>query len=167
MINRPRVSPLWVGLLVLGLGACSKGSPAPSGQVSSATPDRVAVAAAMPSANEFAPATGLTPLHFEFDRHELRARELGTLEQTARWLSSRPEMIVQVAGHGDGRGTDAYNMALGERRAQSVRNALTKRGIEASRVTTASYGESRPLCGGQTEGCWAQNRRAEFLVKAK
>jgi peptidoglycan-associated lipoprotein len=168
MIIRPRAFPLWASLLFLGLAACSKSS-APSSQVSPTTPDTVAATAAMPmpSANEFASAAGMTPLHFAFDRYELRASDLGALDQTARWMKSRPEMMMQIAGHGDGRGTEAYNLALGEQRAQAVRNALAKRGIEATRVTTASYGESRPLCGSQTEGCWAQNRRAEFLVKAK
>ena len=165
MMFGSRVVPLSACLLLLSLAACGKGPSAPSGQ---ATPTASGTAAAaMPSATEFMPASELNSLHFDFDKHEVRADDLGALDQTARWLKSRPQTMVQIAGHGDERGTDAYNLALGERRAQSVKTALTRRGIDAKRVTTTSYGESRPLCGDHTEGCWAKNRRAEFLVKAQ
>jgi peptidoglycan-associated lipoprotein len=152
-------------VLVLGLtAACSK---SPSTPTSKSKPGSDVVASAMPSQKEFAPASELAPLHFNYDKHDLRAADLATVDQTARWMKSRPEMLVQIAGHGDERGSDAYNMALGERRAQAVKQALTSRGVDPRRVMTTSYGENRPVCRDHTEGCWEKNRRAEFLVKAK
>ncbi|TMQ22765.1 MAG: peptidoglycan-associated lipoprotein [Candidatus Rokuibacteriota bacterium] len=167
MIFGSRVLRFSACLLLLGLVACDKGPSAPSSQARPAASGMVASAApaTTPSAKDFAPATSLTPLHFAFDKHEVLAGDRGALDQTARWLKARPEMMVQIAGHGDERGTDAYNLALGERRAHSIRIALTKLGVDSRRLTTTSYGENRPLCSVHTEDCWAKNRRAEFLVK--
>jgi peptidoglycan-associated lipoprotein len=74
---------------------------------------------------------------------------------------------VLIEGHCDERGTDEYNLALGERRARSAMNYLTSRGVAKERMSVVSYGEERPLCKEKTEACWAQNRRAHFLVKAQ
>lgn len=165
MMFGSRLFTLLPCLLLLGLAACGKGPSAPSGQAEPTAPP--VAAAAMPSAKEFAPASELSSPHFDFDKSEVRAGDGGVLDQTARWLKSRPEMRVQIAGHADERGSDAYNLALGERRAQAVKTALTRRGIDGGRLTATSYGENRPLCGEHTEGCRAKNRRAEFLVKAE
>ena len=72
-----------------------------------------------------------------------------------------------IEGHCDERGTDAYNLALGDRRASSAMNYLVSRGVRATRITTLSYGEERPVCREHTEMCWAKNRRSHFLVKAR
>ena len=72
-----------------------------------------------------------------------------------------------IEGHCDERGTNEYNLALGERRAKSTMNYLVSQGIQASRITIISYGEERPVCTEKTEECWAKNRRAHFLVKPR
>ena len=77
----------------------------------------------------------------------------------------KPGTKILIEGHCDDRGTIEYNLALGERRAKATRDYLVTAGIDASRITTVSYGKERPVCTGQTEECWAQNRRAAFLVK--
>jgi peptidoglycan-associated lipoprotein len=74
---------------------------------------------------------------------------------------------VLIEGHCDERGTDADNLALGERRANAVREYLVERGIAAERITVISYGESRPACTAHTQACWARNRRAHFLAKLR
>jgi peptidoglycan-associated lipoprotein len=81
-------------------------------------------------------------------------------------LRSHPEQLVLIEGHCDERGTSEYNLALGERRAVSAKNYLVSRGIQASRITTITYGKERPLCTERTETCWARNRRAELLARA-
>jgi peptidoglycan-associated lipoprotein len=73
--------------------------------------------------------------------------------------------LVLIEGHCDERGTNEYNLALGERRARAARDYLTSAGVPESRITIVSYGEERPLCTERTEVCWAQNRRAHFLIK--
>ncbi len=73
--------------------------------------------------------------------------------------------LILIEGHADERGTNEYNLALGERRAKSAINYLVAQGVLASRMTIISYGEEGPLCADKTEGCWARNRRAHFLVK--
>jgi len=84
-----------------------------------------------------------------------------------RWLQANADALVIVEGHCDERGTEAYNLALGERRARSVRDYLVTRGIAADRISTISYGEDRPVCREANEACWSQNRRAAFVVKPK
>jgi peptidoglycan-associated lipoprotein len=74
---------------------------------------------------------------------------------------------VLIEGHCDERGTNEYNLALGERRAKSTMNYLVSQGVQASRITIISYGEERPVCNEKTEECWAKNRRAHFLVKPR
>jgi peptidoglycan-associated lipoprotein len=166
MILGSRVLRFSACVLLVGLVACNKGPSAPSGESKAVASGMVAsTTSTTPSARDFAPAAELKPLHFAFDRHEVLSGDRGSLEQAARWLKARPDVTVQIAGHGDERGTDAYNMALGERRAQSVRLALTKLGVDSRRLMTTSYGENRPLCTVHSEDCWAKNRRAEFLVK--
>jgi peptidoglycan-associated lipoprotein len=159
-----RVSPLFTCLLLFFVSACDKGPSAPSSQTAPTAARATAaatVAATMPSGS------GLARLHFDFDKHEVRRDELGALDQTARWLNARPSTVLQIEGHGDERGSEAYNLALGERRAQSVKNALARLGVDATRLTIASSGKSRPLCADHTERCWAKNRRAEFVVTAR
>jgi peptidoglycan-associated lipoprotein len=87
------------------------------------------------------------------------------LVANARWLKSNPTASVLIEGHCDERGTREYNLALGDRRAKATRDDLVSLGIDGSRMTLISYGKERPLCSERTEACWAQNRRAHFLVK--
>jgi len=113
----------------------------------------------------FAPSADVADVHFDYDRSEIRPPDEKILDRTARWLSEHPRHLVLIEGHCDERGTNEYNLALGERRATAARDYLVRRGIEAKRITTISYGEERPQCAGRHEDCWSRNRRAHFLVK--
>ena len=106
----------------------------------------------------------LKTVSFEFDRTELKPDAQKILEENARYLKGHAESTALVAGHCDVRGTTAYNLALGQRRAKAVREYYRRLGVPGSRVATISYGEERPLCGEETEECHARNRRAETLA---
>jgi peptidoglycan-associated lipoprotein len=103
-------------------------------------------------------------IYFEFDKSRLTPMAQDTLMRHAAWLRENPDATVTIEGHADERGTNEYNLALGDRRADSAKDFLVDLGIPASRLTTISYGEERPLCMDQTEECWAKNRRGHFVV---
>ena len=115
----------------------------------------------------FAVDANVKVVYFDFDRYDLRAADARTLDGNAEYLKAHPSLLVIVEGHADERGTNEYNVALGERRARAARDYLVSRGVEAGRITVLSYGEDRPACTQHTEACWAQNRRAEFRGKAQ
>jgi peptidoglycan-associated lipoprotein len=110
------------------------------------------------------PGGGFADIHFEFDQYRILSRDESTLAGIASWLKENPDTRVLIEGHCDERGTNEYNMALGEQRALAARRYLVGLGIESDRLTTISYGEERPLAFGSTEDAWAQNRRAHFAV---
>ncbi|MBI1961879.1 MAG: OmpA family protein, partial [Candidatus Rokubacteria bacterium] len=83
------------------------------------------------------------------------------------WLKSNANHLLLIEGHCDVRGTNEYNLALGERRAKSAMNYLVSQGVQASRITIISYGEERPTCTDKNEACWSKNRRSHFLVKPR
>jgi peptidoglycan-associated lipoprotein len=120
---------------------------------------------ALPSPKEFVETSALRDIHFEFDKYEIRSQDKPVLDENAKWLKQNGTAQLLVEGHCDERGTNEYNLALGERRAKATRDYLVSTGIEGGRITVISYGEERPLCTERTEACWAQNRRAHFLVK--
>jgi peptidoglycan-associated lipoprotein len=107
-------------------------------------------------------ASVLDPIYFEFDQASLTDQSRDVLVRNAEWLRANPQVRVQVEGHTDERGTTEYNLALGERRATSVRGYLTSLGIDADRLVTISYGKERPADTGHSEAAWAMNRRVEF-----
>ena len=119
----------------------------------------------LPSPKEFVESAALRDVYFDFDRYDVRAGDKGTLDENANWLKSNQSAMLLIEGHADERGTNEYNLALGERRAKATRDYLVSVGIDAGRITVISYGEERPTCTEKTEGCWAKNRRAHFLVK--
>jgi peptidoglycan-associated lipoprotein len=118
----------------------------------------------MPLAPELASVAGLQRIHFAFDQHTLSDQARETLAGNAAWLKANPGARVVIEGHCDERGSDEYNLALGERRALAAQSYLISLGISANRLSTISYGEERPLAPGRGEEAWAQNRRAEFKV---
>jgi peptidoglycan-associated lipoprotein len=118
-----------------------------------------------PSPREFVEAPALRNIHFDFDRYEIRPADAEILGENARWLKANGAALVLVEGHCDERGTNEYNLALGDRRAKAARDYLVSLGVAASRISTISYGEERPVCIERTEACWTQNRRAHSLVK--
>lgn len=102
---------------------------------------------------------------FGFDRYDLTNEAQATLRAQADWLRQFPSVNVIIEGHADERGTREYNLALGERRANSIKNYLVALGIDASRIEVVSYGKERPAVIGSNEEAWAQNRRGVMVVR--
>ncbi len=111
-------------------------------------------------------ATITNPVYFEFDRAELTSDDIAKLDAKIPLLNANAGMRLRVSGHTDSRGSDEYNMALGQRRAAAAKRYLTQHGIGASRVETVSLGEERPAATGTDEDSMAQNRRSEFEIIA-
>jgi peptidoglycan-associated lipoprotein len=139
-------------------------TPAPSGATTTTTAPS---GTARPAPAEFAAVADLTDIHFDFDKYDIRSGDARILDANAGWLKSNANHLLLIEGHCDQRGTNEYNLALGERRAKSAMNYLVSQGVQASRITIISYGEERPLCTEANETCWAKNRRAHFLVKPR
>lgn len=160
-------------LILVGSTGCKKKNPGLT------TPTTVDTGAAQPggasgegmpglSADEMAakiwdPATGVRTVYFDYDRSDLRPDARETLQHNAEVINSAPGPMILIAGHCDERGTQEYNLALGERRAQAARDYLIQLGVPAERLITVSYGEEQPADPGHNESAWARNRRAEFL----
>jgi peptidoglycan-associated lipoprotein len=108
--------------------------------------------------------SNLQTVHFDYDSSKLSTEALTILAKNAGWLREHDQVIVQVSGHCDQRGTDSYNLALGERRAKAVRDYYGRLGIHGRRVATISYGHEKLTCREENEACWEQNRRAETLT---
>jgi peptidoglycan-associated lipoprotein len=103
-------------------------------------------------------------IHFEFDKSRLLPEAKEILGRKAEWLGAHPDVSVIIEGHCDDRGTNEYNMALGDRRAGSAKSFLVDMGIAPGRLTTISYGEERPVDPEHNEEAWAKNRRAHFVI---
>ncbi|HNR13809.1 MAG TPA: peptidoglycan-associated lipoprotein Pal [Thermodesulfobacteriota bacterium] len=106
----------------------------------------------------------LATIYFDFDRSDIKPPADARLNATAAWLLKHPGVTIEIAGHCDERGTNEYNMALGERRANTTKKYLTDQGIPSTRMTTVSYGEEKPADPGHNEAAWSKNRRAEFMA---
>jgi peptidoglycan-associated lipoprotein len=154
---------LFAGLLLLA--ACAQtpstkentgggGQAAHGGMTSNVTPG---------SAQDFVQNVG-DRVFFDFDKSAIKPEGRVTLQRQAEWLKKYPNVTVTVEGHCDDRGTREYNLALGERRATSVRNALVALGIAPNRIKTISYGKERPAVLGDNEAAWAQNRRGVTVI---
>ena len=111
------------------------------------------------------PIASLQSIYFDFDVSNIRSNQRSAVRGNAAWLKQNQRAKIVIAGNCDDRGSEEYNIALGQRRANSLRNYLVSSGVSASRVRTISYGEERPTCAAQTEGCWAKNRRGDFTKK--
>jgi peptidoglycan-associated lipoprotein len=120
-----------------------------------------------PPPAQFTETTALGDVHFDFDRYDIRPDARKVLDANAGWLTANRDQLLLVEGHCDERGTNEYNLALGERRAKAVMAYLVSKGVAGDRITIVSYGEERPQCTAHTEACWARNRRAHFLVKGR
>ncbi len=105
------------------------------------------------------------PIFFDYDRAELSAESKRTLEENARWIRRFPNARVTIEGHSDERGTEEYNLALGDRRAQVTKDYLTRLAVNPGQVGTVSYGEETPFDPGHDEAAWAKNRRAHFVAR--
>lgn len=185
----------WAVVAVLGatlLGACGGGDPEPETPTPVTAPDtaaarrtrdaaaaeqtrqaeaarlereRTARAAAMETARR-SRETIAQRVHFDFDQSTITGSAEGVLRNQVTVLRANPNVRLRIAGHADERGSTEYNLALGQRRAQAVKDYYTTSGLDASRFEVVSLGEERPLSSGSTEEAWAQNRRAEFTITA-
>jgi peptidoglycan-associated lipoprotein len=109
----------------------------------------------------------LAEVHFVYDQATIRDEDRAILQKNADYLRRWMSVRVSVEGHADARGTNEYNLALGDRRANAVKMYLTGLGIGADRMTVVSKGEEDPLCGEMTDDCYARNRRGHFVITAK
>src|SRR6187549_2171118 len=144
--------------VALSMGACANKNPlgADGAMASAATPG---------SQQDFVVNVG-DRVFFESDSTELTATSRGTLDKQAQWLQQYGNYTFTIEGHADERGTREYNIALGARRAQAVRDYLASRGIHAGRMRTVSYGKERPVAVCNDISCWSQNRRAVTVLGA-
>ena len=110
---------------------------------------------------------GLRTIHFDFDMYNIREDARGVLEKNAQYLKNNSQVEVQIEGHCDERGSNEYNMALGQRRANAAKQYLVDLGISANRLSTVSYGEEKPVDEASTPSAWDKNRRSEFRVVSK
>jgi peptidoglycan-associated lipoprotein len=143
-------------VVALSMGACANKNVGSDAMASAATPG---------SQQDFVVNVG-DRVFFESDQTELSPQAIATLEKQAQWLQTYNRYSFTVEGHADERGTREYNIALGARRAQSVRSFLASRGIDPSRMRTISYGKERPVAVCNDISCWSQNRRAVTVLNA-
>jgi len=109
----------------------------------------------------------LSDAFFDYNQVTLREDARQALQQDAQWLSKWPQTAVRIDGHCDERGTAEYNLALGDKRAETVKEYLTSLGVRADRLQTRTLGREAPFCRDSGEACWSQNRRGHFVVISK
>ncbi len=147
------------------LAACSTaGSGTGSGTGSGGGASTATVAGPVPGSQEHLVVNVGDRVFFDLDKSDLKPEARTTAESVATWMNNYPAVAVTIEGHADERGTREYNLALGERRANSVRDYLVALGVNANRLSTISYGKERPAVLGSNEDAWAQNRRGVFVV---
>jgi peptidoglycan-associated lipoprotein len=146
-------------------------APFPGATAAPATPSRAGPGAAegppatRPSPRDFVAVPDVRDIQFDLDGYDIRPDAAKILDANARWMKANPGALVLIEGHADERGTNEYNLTLGERRAKAAMNYLVGQGLPADRFTVISYGEEWPMCQERTEACWTRNRRAHFLAK--
>ncbi|HEY1434305.1 MAG TPA: peptidoglycan-associated lipoprotein Pal [Thermoanaerobaculia bacterium] len=182
--NRAVTTALALTLGSFGLSACRKNPPTTAASarppVQVAGPAETAVAPPTASASHDLNADVLsqdlaslnrkgylTDAFFDLDSADLREEARSTLARDAEWLKKFSSVQILLEGHCDDRGTEAYNLALGQRRANAAREYLQSLGVSESRIRTVSYGKERPFCEADTGSCWQENRRDHVLVTAK
>ena len=104
------------------------------------------------------------PVHFAYDSFVLPPQEVAKIDDVAKYLMDNQDRVVNIDGHCDERGSNEYNLSLGEQRAQSVRTYLIATGVDAARIQTRSFGKEKPLDPGHNEAAWSKNRRGEFVI---
>ncbi|MDT8368531.1 MAG: peptidoglycan-associated lipoprotein Pal [Longimicrobiales bacterium] len=194
MTHRRLMLPVTAALMILAAACSSDPPPAPPVEPTGPTPEEIAeqqrvadsiaraqaereAAAREAAAREAAERerqrqiaaareTLAEMVFFDYDEAEITAQAQGVLQRKVDILRGSPAVRIQIAGHADERGSNEYNIALGNRRAQAVRDFLTGFGIAAGRMSIVSYGEDRPLVNQSNEEAWARNRRAEFTITA-
>ncbi len=138
--------------------------PAPVVEEPKLTEEEIFMKKSLEEMNEEKP---LTMIHFDFDKYFIRDDAKPVLEANAAWLKKFPTIAILIEGHCDERGTEEYNMALGDRRAKSTLDYLVSLGISSDKLKTISYGKSQPIASGHDEVSWQMNRRAVFKIVGK
>ena len=123
--------------------------------------------APLPVAPVLAVGDKLDPIYFDFDKYDLKDLSRDQLTKNSQWMKNNPGAVIRIEGNCDERGSNEYNLALGERRAASAKKYLVYQGISPNKLETISYGEEKPVCGGHYEGCWWKNRRDDFVIVEK
>ena len=187
-----RLIPIATLALLMGTVACQKPAPAPTGPTQAeldaakkaadeeaarkaaaeAAAKKAAEEAAAKKAAEEAAAAfkaaadkALVNIHFDFDKSDIKEADRAILQGIADFMKAYPQAKVEIQGHCDERGTNEYNLALGNRRAAAALAYLKTLGVDEARFTTISFGKEKPLCTEAKESCWSQNRRDEFHLK--
>lgn len=144
--------------------AAASGAGGQQAAVSSSTDAPAQRVGPVPGSNEDFVVNVGDRVFFDFDKYDLKSEAQEVLKKQAAWLQTHSRVTITVEGHADERGTREYNLALGERRANSVKDYLSALGIARTRVNTISYGKERPVALGHNEAAWAQNRRAVTTI---
>ena len=110
-------------------------------------------------------ASALKDIYFDLDQWVLRPDDLPIIEDDANWIIAHPTETIRIEGHGDSRGTNEYNLVLGDKRSNAVKKAMVAMGVESTRLTVISYGEERPFCMTEDDPCFQENRRAHVRVE--
>jgi peptidoglycan-associated lipoprotein len=160
------VVPALLCVSVLALAGCGSKKTADTGM--QATGDHAAQVEPLTSPErgvlEGRTSAPMKPIYFDFDKSNIRKDQVSRMSANADYLKENPNIHIRIEGNTDPRGTNEYNMALGERRALAAKKDLLKRGIPEANMTTVSYGEERILVHGNDEASWAQNRRDDFVI---
>ncbi len=160
-----------VSLAAAVMTGCSSTPTTDAGAADNGVMDKAVVETSIAASSDSVSATDLDQMQaaligkvvrFDFDRSEVKAEYYEVINAHADYLLANSAVKVTVSGHCDERGTREYNLALGERRANAVKNALVAKGVSAERIDVISYGEDSPVAMGHNEASWSQNRRAEF-----
>ncbi|WP_296717342.1 peptidoglycan-associated lipoprotein Pal [Erythrobacter sp.] len=154
------------------LAACSKKAPeqlppppAETAQTTQPTPQVQPTGPQVGSQQHFAAAVGSsTTVYFDTDRYNIDSQDAAALQAQAQYFARYPQVTFTIEGHADERGTREYNLALGERRADSAKNFLVSLGVDPNRISVVSYGKERPVALASNESAWAQNRRAASVI---
>jgi len=154
--------PIAIAAAALLFAGCSKKVES-TGETQPAAPMHSASVKPVQGAMATKPSTN--SVYFAFDRSDLDAAARATLDAYAAFLNASPDTSVTIEGNCDERGSREYNLALGQRRADSVRDYLSAQGVSASRIDTVSFGEERAVCTTSGEACWAQNRRGDIVTR--
>jgi len=151
---------LALGLLLV-IGGCAKKQQVPAEQPVTTAPRGMEEVAPAPAPEAV---SGLEDIYFDFDKSTIRADAREVLSKNYEAAKGMPSAKLLVEGHCDERGTNAYNMALGQRRADATKDYLVSLGMDTGLLSTISYGEEKPECTESNEDCWAKNRRAHFVI---
>ncbi len=169
-ISLSKVATATLVTSALALGACSKKAPeelppAPTTSTTTPTPTAAPTGPTVGTQSHFEQAVGSsTVIYFDTDRYNIDTTDATALQAQAQYFARYPQLTFTIEGHTDERGTREYNLALGERRANSAKNYLVSLGVDTNRIRTVSYGKERPVALASNAAAWAQNRRAASII---